>query len=316
MAMYIGGNLIADGSPIRMNGAQPDKIMRGATQVWVNNYAPSAITDFVASDDNVDGIICTWSVANAVPAATYDLYLDGVLRLSNVTSGVLDVVGSIGSTFTYHVVAVNSVGSTASNTDTGIRIPPPYAGPPSPVIINSTVALVAGTNFPADTVLTICMVGGGGGGGGLDTLISLNNGGGYAGQALTTTISFLQGEPVTATIGGGGAGGNTTDGIPGASTSLGPIVAVGGAGGLVSTGAFAGNGETVTTCGGTNVNGIATAVFGTAFGGQSSGFGKGGSSYFDLPGEPGGIGSGGGAIYTPTVGSGGAGGAGQINISW
>jgi hypothetical protein len=92
------------------------------TTVWLCDSPPSAITDFAASEDRTDGVECTWSPADGQPTPTYDLYRDGVLITKGVSSGYLDTSAAEAVTYTYFVRAINTMGETDSNTDSGMRV--------------------------------------------------------------------------------------------------------------------------------------------------------------------------------------------------
>ena len=280
---------------------------------------PSAITNFNATDDQVDQITFSWSNASGVPTPTYDIqWNDGgvwTLHASNVTSPFVQTRTSYGDN-TWRVLAKNSVGSTPSNQNTGKSVRPPYVGPPSPVIITETRALIAGTDFPAGTTIQVCLVGGGGGGNRHNVSL-FNVWGGLAGTVASGSAgSFNHDVSVVATIGTGGAGVGTHGhvGGPGTASSFGSISGAGSPGG-----GHAGNNAEVTTCGGTGNDGDASAYVVTwAYGGQSSGFGKGGNGTVAAAnGENGGPGCGGGAsgyIFAGTLS--GTGGRGEIHLSW
>ena len=115
MPLTINGSVHPDGAPLTVGGEQVSEVTVNGGVVWRNNYAPSVITDFAAID-GLEVIVMTFSDADALPIATYDLYENDVLIATNITSGYShEVIG----TYEYHVKAVNSIGSTDSNNDTG-----------------------------------------------------------------------------------------------------------------------------------------------------------------------------------------------------
>jgi hypothetical protein len=206
-----------------------------------------------------------------------------------------------------------------------------YNGPSSPVTLTSSATLTSGVDFPADTVLTICMVGAGGSGGA--TRNYGKNGGGLSGTVVsTTTTTPAYGTAVGVTIGAGGAArfGNTTRaGLAGGSSIFNGVTAAGGAGGsaLPGDGAsgsinYAGNSQGNTTCGGSGTAGPLQSSHPhvTGYGGQSSGFSNGGFGRVNLSAGnagTGGVGSGGGGVADGLdIRSSGAGGRGEIRISW
>jgi len=162
-----------------------------------------------------------------------------------------------------------------------------YSGPASPVIITSDTTLTAGTDFPANTELTICMVGGGGAGGSTWDCFG-NSGGGYAGQIVNQTVSVSAGESVSVIIGSGGVGRvSGTGGLVGSSSSFGAIVASGGGGGGLHNPNYAGTGGSTTNCQGTFTDGNRYSPGGCEYanGGQA-GFGNGGVGGHTISGYP------------------------------
>jgi len=94
------------------------------TDTGYSTWEPGEITDFNASDDNLDSVICTWSHSNlGNPECTYDLYRDSALLASDISSGYNDTTAQEGTTYTYYIQAINSCGSINSNEDTGEKIP-------------------------------------------------------------------------------------------------------------------------------------------------------------------------------------------------
>jgi len=156
-----------------------------------------------------------------------------------------------------------------------------YSGPPSPVIITSSGDYVAGTDFPANTDITIQVLGGGGAGG----YAEFTNGGagGQASDLVTATQSISSGTTVSAVV-GGGAGNSDFNGV----------VATGGANGA--------NGG----CG-----------YGNGCNGEDSAWGSGGSGGVGFtPATGGGVGAGGGGSAGGTLTNPGSGGRGEIRLSW
>jgi len=82
--------------------------------------APSEITDFSATDDEVGQVTFTYSSATGYPTPTYNLYKNDSLVETGVASGDSYTVSA--STADYKVLATNSEGSTYSNTDSGTSI--------------------------------------------------------------------------------------------------------------------------------------------------------------------------------------------------
>lgn len=161
----------------------------------------------------------------------------------------------------------------------------------SPIIITSSTTLTAGTDFPANTTITVQVMGGGGSGGG--PFGNYAGGGGGASSIASTTTSKSQGQTLSVTIGSGGAPisyttNDQTPGNPGGTSTC--IVSKGGGGG---------------GCGGCLLQADGGA-------GASSSWGSGGGSA-----TAGGVGAGGGGsgnYYTYT--NSGAGGRGEVRLSW
>jgi len=121
MPLTINGVPHPDGAPLLIGGVQADEVTVNGTRVWVNNYAPSQILDFAATDDEDDQVTVTFSLADAVPPATYALYEDNVEVAAGISSGY--VHSKLGPfTGTYKVRATNIVGSVDSNTDSGTAL--------------------------------------------------------------------------------------------------------------------------------------------------------------------------------------------------
>ena len=316
MAIYFGGNSIPNGNPIRMNGVQPDKIMRGTTQIWINNYVAGAPTSFAATDTVVNAINFSWVLPadQGVPTCTYEVWEGATLRATagvGVTTASWGITGPYGPG-TFHVIAVNVAGSSvASNTDSGTSAK--YFA--SPIVITSSRTITAGVDYPSNTTVNVCMIGAGGSGS-MGTSNQLS-GGGYGGADLATTIG-PDANGVTHSIGIGVGGTNNWegDGNPGTATTLDAHNAAGGAGGLVYQNAYGGAGGTRTTCAGTATDG--TYVEWGGRGGQA-GFGNGGNGGITAVGEDGGVGAGGGAsANVPNDGSkiAGSGGRGEVRLTF
>lgn len=224
-----------------------------------------------------------------------------------------------------------------------------YSGPDNPTTITtadgsevtkggveflSSVTIVAGTDFPADTVISVSMIGGGGSGGAGDSY-SANPGGGYAGDISEGNFTVPSGTVLefTAGIGGAGAqGGSNRDGNAGLPSSLfrvfehegytlsGPLIptATGGAGGASGSmnlaSGYDGQGASHTNSYGTFSDGLRRGGSYGNYGGQS-GFANGGSG--GEAGSPGAKGSGGGSADTWSNNDySGAGGKGMVQLTW
>ena len=193
---------------------------------------------------------------------------------------------------------------------------------------------VAGDNIfsvpPGAKYLQACMVGGGGSGAihGEDNKYPC---GGKSGNFYTGQVTAIAGEDMIISVGSGGIaptwpfdsasnhsqkGGNGTHTYFGPYDSNGPT-ATGGFGGRFFNDGYMGNGNPRTTCGGTKNDGTKQS---RGYGGQSSGFAKGGNSQritYNSAIE-GSQGSGGGSIYLCTVKGvkAGTGGSGKAVFTW
>ena len=101
----------------------------------LDNQAPSAITDFSASDNLESRVNCIWSAANGDPTPTYDVYRDGSKIGESATAGWID--NRLPGTSLYYVIAKNVGGETASNSDSGTAVEgvePPEEVAPSPAL--------------------------------------------------------------------------------------------------------------------------------------------------------------------------------------
>jgi hypothetical protein len=311
MALIWNGTEIPSSGTILFNGTSLGSVIFNGVEVWGGSTPPTEIMDFSVSDNwTGSSLTITFTPASGAPEPTYDLYADGSLHTSGVTSGFSFTATS--SSSTYYVLAINEAGQTPSNSDVGNA----YLGPSSPIVISSSTSLVAGTDCPAVATLSLCIVGGGGSG----ASSSANAGVGHAGEARTASIELAQGETISVSIGSGGSSVSPyNDGNAGGTTSFGSyLTASGGAGGQMSGGSWQGDGGSQSSCGGTSNDGI-KSVYGvtTGYGGQSSGFGPGGDGMTVYDASPGGTGSGGGGQGFGNIAhTSGAGGAGQVKISW
>jgi len=194
-----------------------------------------------------------------------------------------------------------------------IYIPPPPSAFTSPIIVTTSKTLIAGKDFPANTDVTICLLGAGGGGSGQQTTAT----GGTAGTIVTKTINYSDGQSLVISIGAGGNSISNTwsNGGAGGTTSAGGYSASGGSG----SGGY-GNGGSRNGCYTSSKDGIrAKYSYHYGYGGISSGYsngGNGGACYGF--GSNGGYGSGGGGIgfyaYAYTNVSTGRGGNGLVKI--
>lgn len=298
MPITINGEAFPDGSPLTINGTQAQTVTVNGTPVWQNNQAPSAITDFNASDDQIDQITVTFTPASGVPTPTHDLVRvdTGEIIASNISSGY--VWSTTIAEVELRVDAKNTAGATPSNTNIGRTVAPPGS------VVFDTAGNHTFTVPRGYTSVSVCMVGGGGAGGrGEDNDV----GGGHAGQVISQNYS-VSSETVSVTVA-------ATSTAAGNSSKFGTLTASGGAAGDDYSGDHPGNGASRTTCGGTGNDGlrIKHELFDYYFyGGESSGFGDG------LDGRTenqfAGVGSGGGGVLLGNSVSGG--GRGEVRVSW
>jgi len=82
--------------------------------------APSEITDFVATDDEIGQVTVTFSNSIGIPIPTYNLFQDNVSVATGITSPYVHTVAA--GSYTFRVDAVNEVGTTASNDYTGVSL--------------------------------------------------------------------------------------------------------------------------------------------------------------------------------------------------
>ena len=284
--LYIGGINITDGNPLKLGNTQADKIMLGTNQVWINNYAPSALTDFSSTSSGANNkVTVIFSPAGGLPAPTYNLYENAILVASNISSGYIYTSLVTGNN-TYRVDAVNLVATVPSN-NSAANV---WSGGTS-YTATSTRTLTAGTDFPANTTITIQVMGGGGSGGG--PWGNYAGHGGYASGVTSTSTSKSYGSSLAITIGGGGssvsyATNNRHSGYTGGTSTC--VVSRSGGGG--------------------GAGGVILSSAGSS--GQSSAWGTGGGNH-----STGGVGAGGGGsgnYFTYT--NSGAGGRGEVRLSW
>ncbi len=288
----------------------------GSSTAEAVNYPPGTITNFKASDCYMSYIEFTW--ASASYANSYDLYNEfGSLIESNVTSGYIFNSGYV-EPYSYYVVAKNAHGSTQSNSDIGSTW---STGSGSGFSASKT--LIAGTDFPADAVIDVCLIGGGVSGIAKCSNSPSEKDGGGAGSITSTTVGpFSCGESLTLSIGKGGASrtaqeGEEVSGYTGGDSTFAGITAAGG------ESYYSGNGEAApSNCySSSSYDGtLANKQNYVAYGGQG-GFGNGGngSSYEGTSATAGSKGAGGGCCqrtiqYPPAIS--GAGGDGYLELSW
>ena len=295
-----------DISSFMVGSQQVEKINLGDTEVWSNVIVPSAITDFVASDLEIDKITVTFTNSVGLPIPTYDLYEGITLLVSDITSGYSYVTDR--ATVNMHVKAINTAGSTNSNEDEGTT-----KAPAGTSIFAFSDTFISPRGY---TSVDICMSGGGGGGFGVSYscpgqglgVIGYSNGG-KAGEIISTPVAVTAGESISVVIGAAGIS-SSTGHTDGGLSSFGSIDALGGI-----ANSHQGDSAQRTSCGGTFHDGghglaqICPGTFVGLFGGEAGAFGNGG--YFDVEGVvmvAAGVGGGGCSL--------GAAGRGECRVSW
>jgi len=90
--------------------------------LYIEEITPAPIfetDDFTASDDQTDGIMCTWSPATGTEPITYDLYWDSISQATNIASPYLWVPPEAEIDYPLHIKATNVGGETNSRMDFG-----------------------------------------------------------------------------------------------------------------------------------------------------------------------------------------------------
>lgn len=274
------------------------------------NIAPNAPTNFIASDDRIGEVRVTFTASTlGTTPISYDLYENGALVASNISSGYIRTVSA--GARTYYVRAKNLVGYANSASDIGTS---KSAGGTALYSTAGTYTFTAPIGY---TAVYLDMIGGGGSGG-IDHS-DVSSGGGYAGGIVSGWVSVIGGKQYTITV---GAGGQSADGqsVGGGNAGVQSVayletthIANGGAGGWHGTGSgYLGNG------GARAISNWGTTYDGTTHGGVrhggQAGFGNGGNGGGLVAGGSGDKGSGGGghSLGYPS----GAGGAGYVRITW
>ena len=336
MPLIINGHTIPDGGNVEINGVKPKQIIVNGSIVWRDSVAPVFPSDatFNASDDLFGQVKIEFTPASGVPNPSHDLYIVGedepVAR--GISSGY--IYNTPAGTQTYYVKACNSAGCADSKTDEGtsllMEIIIDYDTTTHPQYVTGGV--------DGDWVFTppegydefqVCIVGGGGSGANETDNCSTNVyefiGGGKSGEVVSTNIAPLS--DVLIHIGKGGVPNfSTSQGVGGEATTVDNITAQGGIGGYASENQdevyHKGDGDIRTTCGGSQRDGslyikqcginLPDIYF---YGGESSGFGKGGDGYNTPASSDGIYGSGGGAGTQDAVVIVGKGGDGRVIIT-
>lgn len=93
-----------------------------ATAAAVNTATiPTAPSNVLASQNFVDKIVFTWDSSAGYPIPTYDLYKNGLLVKSNITTGYEYLIAGYSSD-TYVVKSINTEGEASSTSVTGIAL--------------------------------------------------------------------------------------------------------------------------------------------------------------------------------------------------
>ena len=295
MPIEINGQPHPDGDPLEVNGVQADEVRVNGTVVWVNTIPPSDITNFSASGNRVGQIQVSFTPSQGLPTPQHDLYMNGNLVASNISSGYIH--GIVAGDYTCFVRARNSAGSVDSNVNAGRS---QVAAGSRTLTSSQTLSLPTGVK-----TMSVCMCGGGGaghagraGGGGGSGARQWNNQG-YAGQTLTFTqgqggvanpnVTIRGGFGTASTLTGNGAT-YTAQGAESGNFNIGGAGVNGGGNGAqgdpwVEAGGSSG-------CGGSYAGGQKTNN-NHGGGGGAGGFGNGGSNNAVTPANGGGGGSGG-----------------------
>lgn len=299
--MYFGDNEV---ETVMLGDQQVDAIYYGDSLVWEDKFPPLPITDFTASDLEIDAIVCTWTPTTGKPEdITYDLVNNDtdVVLASNISSGYS--YSTTEASLNLRVDATNEAGTTPSNVDTGTTRAP--AGSQT----FSTPGSFVFNNPRGYTQVTLCMIGGGAGGTNFYPVGITYRA--RAGQ-IYSGVQAISGATTAVTVGAGGSVGGQPGGNGGA-TTFGTRTVSGGTSDSTNV-----NGGTRSTCHGTYNHGINGNPRDDRFRGGEAGLGNGGNAVtYDQGGQAGsGVRGGGGGMYDSRTGSGGAGGAGFIRVSW
>jgi len=288
---------------------------------------PIGITDFAASSCYMDRIIFTWT--NVPDATQYDIWDSNSVIAYDANSGESVTLPS-GTSDNFRVRAIGEGGSSNSNYDIG------FTWSSGELVLTDAGSIYGGVQVPADTTISVCLIGGGGSGGATsettDPLSVTDGFGGFAGEIVQTSLTLGCGSSKSYSCGYGGlkvsaSGGNMFNaGLPGSATSISTFTANGGLGGDKFTNnpgeGYLGNGDSKTVCGNSVTDGEVDGVelnpgeWFFSYGGEA-GAGDGGDGD-RLNGNVGLYGSGGGGAAAKTIDNvySGAGGAGYIKLTW
>ena len=314
---------------------------RGEVIIQYTNVTPATPSNLSFTNVGTTSMTLNWTDnANNEDAYVIKYSTDGVTYATYATiaanSQTTNVTGLTANTLYYFQVYA-SVATLLSNPLSGIKS-----------TLGGTVYSSSNTFTPPAGVYNVkveCWGGGGGGGGNtsVGAIVAAGGGGGGA-YKLNSSVAVTPGTPYTITVGAGGTGGPSTNGVAAGTggTSSGvfggtTVSAVGGAGGLGTNSTGVGgaggvgtfNGGTGGTGGGTysgsgggsagfasnGNNGSSTNVATAAVAGGGTGAaGVGSANNGNTGGVPGGGGSGSTGFLSAKTG--GAGGAGQVIISF
>jgi len=266
---------------------------------------PSVITDFSASDDLINQIQVTFSLASGNPIPTYDLIRvsDNSVIASDITSGYIWETSE--QNVELRVNAINQNGTTPSNTDIGSA-----AGIPQGSIVFDEPGNYTWEAPEGVSEVNLCMVGGGGSGGNIIGDYAFF--GGSAGTEINQTFSLIN-STCAVIVGEGGNGTTNSEGNNGTFSGFETLTVDGGL-----WGRYEGDGAPGPDgCGGGGYNdgNKNDPDMSSGYGGQASSFGNGGNGG-DRQGENGGVGAGGGGTEYNSSCTSGAGGRGEVRISW
>lgn len=205
MAIEVNGVIIPNGGNLSVNGICPEEVYVNGVRTWWCHESPGNVTDFSASDNRYNEIQITFTPTSGLPAPTYDLYRDGLLYVSNVSSG--DVFNTGPGSWLFKLLAYNGqTPNTWSNEDYGNALAEPCTLEwATPGFYNWTVPSGVFSS-------TVCMIGGGGTGiATYNSFYVIYNGGGHSGGIVNNNMSLTPGQLVAIQVGEGGNSGAYND---------------------------------------------------------------------------------------------------------
>lgn len=145
--------------------------------IYNSNVTPNAPTNFIASDDEVGQITFTWTNSTVgIPTPTYDLYNVAGLVTAGITSPYTEAIPA--GTDTYRIKAINSQGSTDSNTDSGTSV----AASNAEIVANSTFDTDINDTYDGNSPTTLLWEDG------TNLRVQKTNGFGASGHVLTEDL--------------------------------------------------------------------------------------------------------------------------------